>query len=136
MKTEQCNNCGWETHYPEPYDDIIVCVHCQMELFPCQNCDNWHNWSNKSCDYDIKKDGCCRFKHRHYKSAAVAIGGNLADHTVICFYVVKNEKIVIKETWLVHNSNIRKITLRSFYEQVAYDGIYGFLTDKEKELLK
>lgn len=136
MKTEICSNCCQEVNYPDSWDGIIPCPNCLMELFPCGECEYWRDISSKKCDWDCRKNGCEKFIHRDWKIADVSIGGNLADHTVICFYVVENKKIVIKETWLVHNSNVRKITLRSFYEQVAYDGIYGFLTDKEKELLK
>ena len=61
------------------------------------------------------------------KSAIVSIGGNLADHKVLCTYTIENGVPIIEETWLVHNSRTRKIRLRPFLEQVAMDGLYGYL---------
>lgn len=127
MKTEQCNGCGFETNYPESYDDIIYCVHCGKELFPCQNCDNWHDWSNDSCDYEEEQNGCSRFKHRNYKTRKVVLSAKRADHWVQCVYEIKDDSTLIKETWLIHGDYIRRIYLPKFCEHIAK---HGFATNK------
>ena len=113
MRIAICPECLTETRFPEFHNGVIPCSRCNMILFTCT-----------TCDCNIR---CKLSELRKWESATVSIGGNLTDHRVICFYKIENDAPVIKETWLVHHCNVRKVVLSPYYEQVAYDGLSGFI---------
>ena len=52
---EVCSHCMNE-NFNIPVDRVSLCIHCNMELFPCSACED-------SCDWERETLSCSKFKH-------------------------------------------------------------------------